>query len=154
MTVESGLNAVKQKETEKQSDDTPLVNDNRIRNCRFCGRNHERLSCIWPDMCIFERNLRLNEKKARLRQQEVPFIGHILTPEGLKPDPCKVEAIVQMPDPTDVHSLRRFLGMVNYLAKFLPRLSDETEVPRNSLKRMLNGVGYLPMLMLWAALKK
>nr|XP_058968946.1 uncharacterized protein LOC131795390 [Pocillopora verrucosa] len=58
-----------------------------------------------------ERNLKLNEKKAWLRQQEVPFIGHVLTPEGLKPDPCKVEAIVQMPDPTDVHSLRRFLGM-------------------------------------------
>ena len=29
-----------------------------------------------------ERNLKLNEKKARLRQQEVPFTGHILTPEG------------------------------------------------------------------------
>ena len=82
-----------------------------------------------------ERNLKLNEKKARLRQQEVPFIGHVLTPEGLKPDPCKVEAIVQMPDPTDVHSLRRFLGMVNYLAKFLPRLSDETEVLRKLTER-------------------
>ena len=49
-----------------------------------------------------ERNLKLNLKKARLRQSEVPFIGHILTPEGLKPDPHKVEAIVTMPDPTDV----------------------------------------------------
>ena len=35
-----------------------------------------------------------------------------------------------MPDPTDAQSLRRFLGMVNYLAKFLPRLSEETEVLR------------------------
>ena len=75
------------------------------------------------------------EKKAQLRQQEVPFIGHVLTPEGLKPDPCKVEAIEQMPDPTDVHSLHRFLGMVNYLAKFLPCLSDETEVLRNFTER-------------------
>ena len=72
----------------------------------------------------------MNKKKARLRQQEVPFIGHILTPEGLKPDPHKVEAIVGMPDPTDGQSLRRFLGMVNYSAKFLPRLSEETEVLR------------------------
>ena len=82
-----------------------------------------------------ERNLKPNEKKARLRQQEVPFIGQLLTPEGLKPDPCKVEAIVQMPDPTDVHSLHPFLGMVNYLAKFLPRLSDETEVLRKLTER-------------------
>ena len=82
-----------------------------------------------------ERNLKLNEKKAWLRQQEVPFIGYVLTPEGLKPDPCKVEAIVQMPDPTDVHYLCRFLGMVNYLAKFLPCLSDETEVLRKLTER-------------------
>ena len=35
-----------------------------------------------------------------------------------------------MPDPTDVQSLHRFLGVVNYLAKFLPCLSEETEVLR------------------------
>ena len=35
-----------------------------------------------------------------------------------------------MSDPTDAQSLRRFLGMVNYLAKFVPRLSEETEVLR------------------------
>ena len=35
-----------------------------------------------------------------------------------------------MPYPTDAQSLRRFLGMVNYLDKFLPRLSEETEVLR------------------------
>ena len=38
-------------------------------------------------------------------------------------------------DPTDVHSLCRFLGMVNYLAKFLPCLSDETEVLRKLTER-------------------
>ena len=91
--------------------------------------DHDRNVRAFLDRCR-ERNLKLNKKKARLRQQEVPFIGHILTPEGLKPDPHKVEAIVGMPDPTDVQSLRRFLGMVNYLAKFLPRLSEETEVLR------------------------
>ena len=57
-------------------------------------------------------------------------MGHILTPQGLKPDPCKVKTTVDMPDPTDAQSLRRFLGMVNYLAKFLPRLSEETEILR------------------------
>lgn len=41
-----------------------------------------------------------------------------------------MNAIVDMPDPTDAQSLRRFLGMANYLAKFLARLSEETEVLR------------------------
>ena len=84
--------------------------------------DHDRNVRAFLDRCR-ERNLKLNKKKARLRQQEVPFIGHILTPEGLKPDPHKVEAIVGMPDPTDVQSLRRFLGMVNYLAEPVPPTS-------------------------------
>jgi hypothetical protein len=54
----------------------------------------------------------------------VPFIGHLLTPQGLIPDPSKVEAILKMPLPTDVKLLSRALGMVNYLAKFLPNLSS------------------------------
>ena len=60
-------------------------------------------------------------------QREVRFMGHLITSEGLKVDPEKVEAIVEMPAPTDVKGLKRFLGMVNYLAKFLPSLSDMTE---------------------------
>ena len=42
----------------------------------------------------------------------------------------KVKAIVDITDPTAAQSLRRYLGMVNYLAKFLPRFSEETEVLR------------------------
>ena len=58
---------------------------------------------------------------------EVPYIGHLLTSEGIKPDPKKVEAVQKMPQPTDVPSVKRFLGMVNYLSKFLPNISAITE---------------------------
>jgi hypothetical protein len=54
-------------------------------------------------------------------------MGHFLTSEGLKPYPAKVEAILEMPSPTDVKGVKLFLGMVNYLAKFLPLLSDITQ---------------------------
>ena len=70
-----------------------------------------------------ERNLTLNKDKVYLRLTEVPYIGHLLTAYGLKPDPKKVEAIVMMPQPTDVQAVKRFLGMANYLSKFLPHLN-------------------------------
>ena len=74
-----------------------------------------------------ERNLKLNKEKVKLRMTEVPYIGHLLTSEGIKPDPKKVEAVQKMPQPTDVPSVKRFLGMVNYLSKFLPNISTITE---------------------------
>ena len=69
----------------------------------------------------------LNSSKVRLRRQEVPFIGHVTTDKGLRADPTKVQAITQMPRPTDVAGVQRLLGMIQYLAKFLPNLSDITK---------------------------
>ena len=74
-----------------------------------------------------ERGLKLNKHKLRLRQKEVRFIGHLITADGLKPDPEKVRAVEQMPEPTDVAGVRRFIGFVNYLSKFVPSLSDKCE---------------------------
>ena len=47
-----------------------------------------------------ERNFTLNGEKLKLRQSQVPFIGHLLTLEGLKPDPSKVQAVVDYLAPT------------------------------------------------------
>ena len=65
----------------------------------------------------------------------MPYIGHVLTPDGLKPDPSKVKAIVEMPTPSDKKAVQRVLGMITYLAKFLPNLSDVTEPLRRLLDK-------------------
>lgn len=52
------------------------------------------------------------------------YIGHSLTSEGLKPDPDKIQAVDKMPKPTCKQETLSLLGFVNYLAKFLPRLSE------------------------------
>ena len=93
--------------------------------------DHDHNVCAFLQHC-WEKNLKLKKEKAQLRKTEVAFIGHILTPDGLKPNPKKVEVISDIPHPANVQSLRaiRFLGMVYYLAKFLRCLSDETEVLR------------------------
>ena len=46
-------------------------------------------------------NLKLNEKKLRLRLDQVTYMGHSFTSEGLRPDPMKVEAIASMPQAGD-----------------------------------------------------
>ena len=62
---------------------------------------------------------------------EVPFIGHIATDKGLSADPAKVKAITDMPPPSDVAGVQRILGMIQYLSKFLPKLSDMTKPLRD-----------------------
>ena len=78
-----------------------------------------------------ERGVHLNSDKLQLRIKEVPFIGHVATGEGLRPDPSKVRAIRKMPPPENVAGIQRILGMSQYLSKFLPRLSDITKPLRN-----------------------
>lgn len=51
-------------------------------------------------------------------------MGHVVTSQGLKPDPGKVKAVEEMPSPTCKKELSSLLGLVNYLSKFLPRLSE------------------------------
>ena len=83
---------------------------------------------------IRECGLKLNKKKCIFHITELPYIGHIFTSEGVKPDPKKVCAIRNMEAPRNLEEVRRFLGHVNYMAKFMPNLSAESE----PLFRLLN----------------
>ena len=74
-----------------------------------------------------ERNLKLIGEKLQLKCSETLSIGHVLTPEGVKPDPSKVEAIVKIERLKDVVAVRRLVGLVNYLSKFLRKLSELCE---------------------------
>ena len=77
-------------------------------------------------------NLKLNFDKCHIRQSAVPYVGHLITADGLKPDPAKTEAVRSMPPPTDKEGVRRFLGFVTYLSKFIPNLS-EVDAPLRQL---------------------
>ena len=62
-------------------------------------------------------------------------MGHLLTPQGIKPDPEKIEAIQKFPTPEDKSAVQRLLGMLNYLSKFLPNISHITEPLRRLTDR-------------------
>ena len=74
-----------------------------------------------------EINLKLNSKKMNFKKPEVKFMGHVISKDGLKPDPEKVRAVKDMPKPTNKQETQSLLGFINYLAKFLPRLSEVSQ---------------------------
>ena len=79
-------------------------------------------------------NVKFNRDKMQLNQREVKYLGHIVSSEGLRPDPEKVEAINLMPDPTDSKGIQRLMGSLNYLRGFIPNVSEITE----PLRALLN----------------
>lgn len=64
---------------------------------------------------------------------EVPYFGHILSADGLKPDPGKITAIRDMEHPRDRKELETVLEIINYLGKFSPNLSEITHPMRQLL---------------------
>ncbi|UYV66874.1 K02A2.6-like [Cordylochernes scorpioides] len=79
-----------------------------------------------------EAKVTLNKAKCVFGVPRINFLGHILDEDGIRPDPAKIEAVARMPAPTDVHGVRRFLGMVNHLGRFVENLS-EIVAPLNQL---------------------
>ena len=80
-----------------------------------------------------QNNLKLNQKKSKVKQTEVKYLGHIFTGDGLKTDPEKVRAVMEMPRPTDKTGVQRLLGVLNYVSKFIPNMSDLTAPLRQLL---------------------
>ena len=81
-----------------------------------------------------EWNLKLNFEKCQIRKTSVKYVGHVVTSEGLKIDPDKVRAVREMPRPESKEDIQRFLGFVQYIAKFIPGLS-EVDGPLRELTR-------------------
>ena len=71
---------------------------------------------------ILEANgLVVNRKKCVLGKKSIEFLGHLVDENGIRPLPEKVEAIRKVKPPTTIKELQRFLGMVNYYRRFLPK---------------------------------
>jgi len=101
------------------------------------GRNRkehdERLASVRARLTA--ANLKLNGDKCCIGQEQVKYLGHILTKAGVQPDADKLSAIQDMPPPKSLADVQRFLGMVTYLGKFVPQLTNATEPLRTLSKR-------------------
>ena len=86
-----------------------------------------------------EAVLTLNDK-CEFSKPYIRFLAHIIDGSGLHADPLKTNAIAQFLEPSDVNGLQRFMGMVNHLCMFVPRLVDLSE-PSALAQRQPLGVG-------------
>lgn len=64
--------------------------------------------------------------KCMFYQRELPFLGHIISADGIKPNPEKVKGIRNLPAPRTKSKLRTFLGMIVYIKRFIPDCSALT----------------------------
>ena len=75
---------------------------------------------------LSKSGLTLGRDKCEINKKSVKFLGQLVDETGVRPDPEKLQAIVQMKPPTSISELRRFLGMVNQQSKFSPHLADQS----------------------------
>ena len=87
---------------------------------------------------IHSAGVTLNREKCLFGQDSIKFLGHVVNKQGISADPDKVAAITQMKAPQNISALRRFLGMVNQLGKFSPRLATITQPMRELLSKKAN----------------
>lgn len=62
-------------------------------------------------------------------------MGHVLSKDGVKIDKNKIKAIMDIEPPKNVKELKTFMGMINYTAKFLPKISEATKHLRELEKK-------------------
>ncbi|RVW87634.1 Retrovirus-related Pol polyprotein from transposon 297 [Vitis vinifera] len=80
---------------------------------------------------FFERirqfRLRLNPKKCTFGVASGKLLGHIVSERGIEIDPKKIRAILDMPAPRTEKEIRGFLGRLQYISRFIARLTDICE---------------------------
>lgn len=78
-------------------------------------------------MAIKSSGLTLKAEKCRFAYEELKFLGHVISSEGVRPDPQKTAAVANFPQPRDKKSVRRFLGLCAYYRRFVQGFSKIAE---------------------------
>ena len=77
----------------------------------------------------------LNPKKSLFGLEEGKFLGHIISKNGIRIDPDRIQAILQVPHPRNIKELQAFLGKINFLRRFIPNLAELIRLLNNMLKK-------------------
>lgn len=88
---------------------------------------------------IFNRlrnsNLKIQMDKSEFLKHETPYLGHIITTEGVKPNPDKISAVLNYPVPKTPRQIKAFLGLLGYYRRFIPDFARITKPFTSCLKK-------------------
>lgn len=84
-----------------------------------------------------QSGLKFNPKKCSIKKKEIEYFGQVVSSDGVKPCPKKVNDILKLKSPVDKQELQSFLGTVNFMATFVPNLTQKVHLMRGLLKKDL-----------------
>ena len=94
------------------------------------------LSHIEQILTIFRKaKLVAKLEKCKFGRETVPFLGHIMSAQGIQVEPTKVNAMLQLKAPINVSEVRTVMGMFNYYRTFFPKFSDTAYPITHLLKK-------------------
>nr|KYP55632.1 Transposon Ty3-I Gag-Pol polyprotein [Cajanus cajan] len=70
---------------------------------------------------LLDNKFHLKGSKCHIGQQSIQYLGHVVSAAGVTPDPIKVQAIIDWPIPSNLKSLRGFLGLTGFYRRFVKR---------------------------------
>ena len=89
---------------------------------------------------IKEAGLTLNGCKCRIGKDEVIYLGHVFSANGMRPDEKKIATVKDWPTPKDATEVRQFLGLASYYRRYILKFA-EIACPLNNL--MQKGMSFL-----------
>lgn len=123
----------------------------RIMSVALSGLTFEQCFVYLDDLIIFGRNmathnknltdvlerlrkvnLKLNPEKCYFLKKELLYLGHVVSSQGVLPDPAKIQVLQNYPRPTNTEEVKRFVAFCNYYRKFIKNFAEIT----NNLNRL------------------
>ncbi|XP_073510768.1 uncharacterized protein [Phyllobates terribilis] len=111
----------------------------RLMECCLGHRNFETVLLYLDDVIVYSKTyedhlkhlaevfealasygLKVKPSKCHLLKPKVQYLGHVVSADGVAPDPDKITAIKEWPSPSSVKEVRQFLGLVGYYRRFIP----------------------------------
>jgi Reverse transcriptase (RNA-dependent DNA polymerase)/RNase H-like domain found in reverse transcriptase/Integrase zinc binding domain/Retroviral aspartyl protease len=103
-----------------------------------CSEEHHLKNLKLVFSKLRERNLKLNPSKCLFMQTSVTYLGHLISGDGIQPDPTKFESIKNYPKPVNADEVRRFVAFCNYYRRFVEDFAKIANPLNRLLRKNIN----------------